>query len=473
MTSQSWHGQWWIATDAAETVPGTLTITEAGEIELQLIGGFDTLTSRDNQGSKLPRNTSISLIHGQCESTKITLLDSYASRTEGSPRRPTRQIFKALRALVGTHIHNREEPVFKSAQFAFENLTTFLQRYSFERNSSTNGEPESVTFTTPETLNVSADGWHISVTTGFSGFQSEEKRGSVAISGESTDYIRVEQGTPETVEGFDDIAKALMDLLTLASGEACGVISTSLVLVKPRVHPGDDDGEPFYYPDVVQLFGQHTHTARPLDSPQQSLRFRFSCKDMTFNEIVSAWIPLRKRILKAADVLFGLDYIRAGFTETRLLSTAIAAESLHATLYPEMTPMTVEKFTDLRQKVLDAIDDPSEKTWVKARLHNQASFKERILDLATKPDADAVDLIILDRNEWAKDLTDVRNGLAHTGAGSEASYDMFDLVQVTTFLIALVMMAALGLSAETQIEAVKRNEYLSKIRLVTRPGKTE
>ena len=50
---------------------------------------------------------------------------------------------------------------------------------------------------------------------------------------------------------------------------------------------------------------------------------------------------------------------------------------------------------------------------------------------------------------------------------------MFDLVQVTTFLIALVMMAELGLSAETQIEAVKRNEYLSKIRLVARPGKTE
>ena len=476
MTERTWHGHWWIpGREDDGRQPGTLTVSADGEIILTLVGGFDLSVQtalEDGSMAVSIHGEPVPLLLGQCESVEITLVDCYTKHSRGvfGFGTPTFHVLGAGRALIGMHLMDRDAPVFKSAHLTFENLMTWLQTNGLEQSADYDNKSATVQFTSPEILEAEVAGWRIKASTVFSGFQFRERRGKASVEGDARPVIAVTSDHPISFNGFDDISKAFMDLLTLASGEASGVISTVLVRQRPTVHSGDDGEESLLYPKTIDVFAQHTHSPRPDASPQESRRFLFTCEDMPFDKLVAAWLPLRMKTLAASDVLFGLQYARPGFTETRLLSAAVAAESLHRTVYGSAPAMSESRFAALRETVLEALDDPDDQLWVKERLHNQLSYKDRLLDLANRPAPEAVDRIIPDRAQWAKELRDARNGLAHTGSGADVTFDMFDLVEVTIFLLYLVLLKELGLSDEVQIKAVRQNEYLSSLRS-RRPSK--
>ncbi|MBW1640048.1 hypothetical protein G3H63_13345 [Microbacterium resistens] len=91
---------------------------------------------------------------------------------------------------------------------------------------------------------------------------------------------------------------------------------------------------------------------------------------------------------------------------------------------------------------------------VAQKLRATPTFRERAIDLASRPDAEAVAEIIPSVESWARRLRDARNNLAHTG-NENGDEDIFRLEWVTSSLIALVLMAELGLSPDTQRRAAK------------------
>jgi len=255
----------------------------------------------------------------------------------------------------------------------------------------------------------------------------------------------------------------MMDLLTLASGEASGVISRTLILKSPRlVRRGPDDPEPLHVDVEVELVGRHVYTARPDKPAQEAHRFLFTCATKPFDELVSTWLPLWRRTRAVYSLLFGLKYARPTFAETRVLIAAVAGEALHRSLY-DSPAMPKEDFKDLLKALLDVVDD-EKKTWVRSRFRNELSYKERLLDLASRPAQDAVDFIVPDRDRWAKNLRDIRDGLAHTAGHDSAGLHKYDLAEVTTYLLYLILMDELGLPAEIQLTAVQNNYYLASLR---------
>ena len=255
-------------------------------------------------------------------------------------------------------------------------------------------------------------------------------------------------------DAFHSPVLELMDLLVLASGEPSGRIELTLIHNQPTQHR-ERDGTEFALDRLVESYGARTHTAKPNEHAVADWDFLFTCADRPFNEVVPAWLALRRRAPEACNVFFGMRYARPTFTEVRLLMAAISAETLHQSIRDDETELPAVTFADLRSRILDALPDPDEQAWAKERLRNTPNFRERLLSLASIPAAAAVAAVIPDVPHWARSLVTARNNLAHTG-NENTEENIFDLERATTSLLSLVLMAEAGLPTEVQERAVKR-----------------
>jgi hypothetical protein len=192
----------------------------------------------------------------------------------------------------------------------------------------------------------------------------------------------------------------------------------------------------------------------------------FTLADISFVEVVPKWLELKDAARIACNILFGLRYIGEGYTETRALGVASAAESLHRALRKASTPLTRAEFRKLKDRIYAMLsEDPIHLTrFAKEGLRNNPDYYDRALGLAAIPSAEAVDALLGDRKVWAMSLKNSRNDFAHandrSGRNDETS-DVFLLLEVTYALMCLVLMAELGISADVQRLAVERHPRIS------------
>jgi hypothetical protein len=469
MTDQTWRGSWWIAGEEVDAQPGTLTISPFGEIKLDLVGGFDLSIRTPLEGgysiSALDRRPP--LVYGLCAEMKITLVDCQTIHMSGAIfGTPQHHELTASRALVGTHLSDVDSAEFAQVQLQIENLFPWLQINSLEQRIDIDGECASAHILKSSPLTAKVDEWEIEAWVWSKGFHFEYERNSASVIGEVEAYLTIRPSRPVSYRGFDDVSKALMDLITLASGEASGIISSTLIHVETtEVRVGPEPKDVRDMPISVQSFGQHVHKAKPDAAPQSSRNFRFTCASSSFQELVERWIPLRLSALGGCNVRFGLDYARPGFTETRLLSIAIAAEAFHRDLYGDSSRMPEAQYRLLKRTLLAALIDSEERDWLASHLHNDGdTYRSRILALARSPLESATSVIIDDRDQWADDLVKARNGLAHTAGAQAGTFDIFLLTEQTIFLIDLVLMHELGLSGDVLTAAANGNEFLASLR---------
>mgnify|MGYP003583052675 FL=1 len=448
MTEKSWRGYWWLPSAPNDGVPGQLIVAEDGKCELRLIGGLDLGNPSTNRLSDR-----VPVLWGEAGGKPITLTDCFTLRRDGFSRRDsTYQDVHVHEALIGAHVSDRQE-VFKYAIVTLEHLASWLALHSsMERGTSEEGE-SALNRQSPD-VSCSLDGWTFTARTQVQPFQVSAERSRLAVEGEVSGYIVIRPPAPVAADAFHGPVLELMDLLTLASGEPSGRIELTLIHVEPTMHP-DRDGTVLELERRVDSYGARIHTARPKDQAVDDWNFLFTCADRPFEQVVPDWLALRRRAAAACNVFFGMRYARPTFTEVRLLMMAIAAEALHQSIREDETELPAAAFAELRELILNAIPRASEREWVKARLRNGPSFRERMLSLASIPAPDAVAQVIPNVQRWARTLRSARDNLAHTG-NEQTEENIFHLERATSSLLSLVLMSELGLPAEAQERAVKR-----------------
>lgn len=448
MGEKSWRGYWWLPSFPEDRAPGRLVVAEDGSCELQLIGGLD-------MGETTPFQVSdrVPVILGEAEGKVITLLDCFTLRRNGFGRRDSHyQDIHVQEALIGAHVEDGEE-AFQSAIVTLEHLASWL---TLQQSTTRDGdqEIESASNHRPPDVTCSVDGWTFTAKALLQPFQVSAERSRLAVEGEISGYLVICPPAPVAADAFHGPVLELMDLLTLASGEPSGRIDLTLIHRDPILHP-NGDGTVFELERRVDSLGARTHTARPHEPAVRDWNFLFTCADIPFEEVVPAWLSIRRRAAEACNVFFGMRYARPTFTEVRLLMTAIAAETLHQSIRGDETELPAAAFQVLRKRVLAALPDAEERAWAKRQLRNAPSFRERLVALAAAPTPEAVAAVVPDVQEWARSLRDARNNLAHTG-NEKTDEDIFYLESVTTSLLSLVYMSELRISADTQKRATQR-----------------
>jgi hypothetical protein len=359
------------------------------------------------------------------------------------------EVVRAMTALVGVRLESPEKRRFKSANVEISHLTMWAQDSGIEQVSVI---PESgPDFSTIKVVPIKSVKW-----------RSDANKENVAlgwrqrISDKPGIWSRTE-GVEESVRliiepddlyswrDFNDTIQSMQDLLTLAVQSPCLVGARTLAL--------DDDDR---FPTEVDLYFESGGSAKVKDRVHQTI---FSLADIDYQEVMDKWTDLRSTLGLPLDVLFGLDYNPGIYYENEIFNAASAAEGIHAMLRPGLTGLDPSKHEAIKKRAKEAFDGENY-AWVKERINsNRPGLKERFMDLASKPDYNAVKALLVEEEIWARWLKTARNAVGHLNTGEmqkkipeEAQYR---LTYVTKALLHLILLEELGISAELQRNAVR------------------
>jgi hypothetical protein len=466
MPVERFPGYWWIAGDPEGQQPGILRLEEDGSSQLELIGGFDTTTRTPQPNGSVAigiGEKNIELIHGVSEGTQITCVHPIVTLSRGGfLETPNYQYLQPQRVLIGTHLHSLSDPVFKSAIMRLENLTLFATTGPQTQIQILDDKIKHLSSIRDAELPaaVDANGWAYVAESTTQGFRKRHTRGSSVVAADHTTRLKIRPNKPSTLATFDRVALEFMDLITLAMGSPCGVISFELIheSTRERHYPaGDGKRTTVQDPIHIREHGRRVHRANAGESSPRAQDVRFTCADVSFDELIPAWLKVRRAAAAACNVFFGMNYSPEGYIETKLMTTTVAAEVLQGALLPKDNPkdptgLTSSDITAIRARVSATLTDSKHLGWALSRLNNAPSFRDKLESLANCPDSKAVATLIPDIRAWSRSLRDTRNGLTHAG-GAAPTQDQFDLLLVTQGLLSLVFMQKAGLSPQIQRRA--------------------
>lgn len=475
MNDTRWKGTWWIPGAPDDAKPGTLHHRDDGQLNLELIGGFSLLVPVPTVGgvwAAEEREPLFPVIHGMCGAERFTLFNVVAVHTSGRLFDDvTDQSLNALLGLRGIHIASAAERIFDSAEVQLEYLlswtaqTTMKASVTLEEGRWT-GE-QTAQSTPADDQDATYGGLTLTLRVPHTQFRFDVDpcASQRTVSSREWAELKVASSGPLSFDGFGQVIKAMADLMTLCAHAPSGALKRTLRFTGTPEHPA-----PAGRGGEAEVMGRQVH--QPLDSGSAArVEFLFTLADADFAVVVPAWLALYERASTPCGVLFGLKYISQGYASTRLLSAASSAEALHQSLH-DSTPYPEDEFPELLKKVLSVFPGKDEKSksvrkFIRERLSNHMTYRDRVLALAAIPDQEAVASLIPDVETWAELLKKGRNSAAHAGKAPAGAEELartaglqHALTEVTYALLSIVLMAELGLPAQVQRRAASAQSFL-------------
>ncbi len=463
---QYWRGSWSIAVEPETVRQGVLHRDEEDRFRLELVGGFDIEVREplpDGRGWAVKSESrTVEMIHGTAEGHLFTVLVPQAIHTTGFIENITAQSWSSNRVLKGIHLARLDEPVFTRAHLQLNYLLQWSNRTTLSliipmQDGKQGGELE--VHRQPEiVMTAQHEQMQCGLRIRSHEFNVERRPAAGTTTIQTTEWAVLDIDPPSALpyDAFDTINRDLQDLLTFCAYVPAASQDQSLMYNASAAHLGHTE-----FPNEVKVMGRQIYCGTPPVPETPFHNYLFTLDALDFSELIPRWLGLKEKARLGCNILFGLRYISEGYVGNRLLGIATAAESIHRALRPTKTPLTPQQFKTLKQKLRDAImDDPDDnvRAFVNNGLHNNPTYRERLLDLADIPQSAVVDKLLTDRERWAMMLKRSRNDLAHANERSTANADTsaaFWLLEITYALLHLVLMAELGLDGEAQRRALE------------------
>jgi hypothetical protein len=456
-----WTGHWWLPGKSDHVVPGVLRYSPQEGLRLSLIGGFEDRVIRqlgEGMAEVTEGTRSWPVLWGVAENKEITLFDCLAvkSTTYGfGPDGPNKQTVSAMTALIGVHLDGPEDEVFTSSLVSVEDLKRWSDSSVFTgtigmRDERADGRG-SISVEPADEPSVVVDSTTITLAHEHTLPHFDDRRGQTIGQMKDTVFVRFRPASPISLVTARELATAIQDLVSLATHRA-----SAMLWIRLRMPPEERD-YPDGYPVRNREVAVYFRTTISGDADAKAVNHRdvlFTCHDIPFEEIVPRWWQVREKFLAASNMVLGLRYAPARYVEGNLLSAVGAAEVMHRALGIDQPHMAAEDFEALRSRLLE-ITPEEHRSWVKSAIRNEPTLRDRLRELAKLPDAEAMKKLVPDVEQWAKVATQARNDLAHTGQTPRQSIDeLIAAVKVTTAVVVMNLLQALGLPGERQREIV-------------------
>lgn len=396
-----WTGHWWLPEMPEAAVPGVLRYDPENGLRLDLIGGFEDRILRQvapgvfaDQGSK-----TWPLILGVAENREVTLIDcwpkhsqSYGLGFDG----PDKQTVGVMTGLIGVHLDDVEQSVFTELRVSVENLGLWSHSSVFGRTIGMKHDKldgsGSVSVTPVDEPSVVVDGTKITLAHEHTLPHFERNRGQTIGRMRDTVFVRLEPDSPYALTSARDHARAVQDLLSLATHRASGLLWMQLLL------PREGEEVPDGYPIGLREVSVYTENTVQGDAGARAVDHHgvlFTCEHVPFPDVVTRWWQTRRTFEAASNMVLGLKYAPARYLEGNLLSAVGAAEVMHRALCMEQDRIPHEEFRALREALLVCTPD-EHKPWIKGAIRNDVTLRERLRDLAARPSSDAMARLVPD-----------------------------------------------------------------------------
>lgn len=452
-----WSGHWWLPEDPDETRAGVLRYEPDEGLTLSLVDGFDDqIREQIGPGAFAVKGTRRwDVLHGVADNKQVTLFDCLPTSSTSYGMgfgAPAKQKVHAGTALVGVHLSSRDDAVFTGGRASIEGLTdwsgdsVFSMTLGLEDGDRLDGHGAiEATPVDGHTARYEASTLRLEHHHTLPNF--EHRLGSTLGRMTDTAVLYIEPDEPASLLDLRQTVRAMQDLISLATHRAAGVLWIALSM------PPEDRQRPEGYPTlprVVSLYEKQTVGGDP-DARAPTRGALFTLSDLPFETLVPRWLGIRDRFAATCSLLLGLRYVPGGYLETQLSQAVTAAEAMHRALDLE-PPIPPDEFEVLRQRLRESVPK-ARREWLRdLLLHGNApTLRERLLDLAAWPDAEAMAMLLPDPQRWATMTKDARNNLAHTGrSGGQDIQVLYAVSRVTNAVVLLNLLHEVGLSGERQ-----------------------
>ena len=440
-------GYFWLPSTPDHKVPGTLTIADGGDIELEVISDLDL------DVKKYFGQLSFPYIYGAVEDLGSVTIESCFYLQRRSTYGVTliaRSRLRGSRVLAGNHFADDELEGFNGLRFGIEGLDEWLDTTGFTITYQDDFRAASIEYAPPELLSIALpDGFTLSFV--FS-YTLPEIPAIREASIKQSVFIQLSHEEEQAIEAFTTIAHRLTLLLGFAMNETVALHSLALSGQRWLKENDSDKSQALSFP----LF----YPSRPYSAALPTLdRFNFLFRFRDVNEqigsLLGRWLSGYDAISPSLSLYFSMCNDNHPYLAGQFLSLAQGLET-YSRQTTTMSRFPQQEFDRVVQGLLDACEPPY-RAWLSERLShgNEPSLRNRLKELI-KPFA-----VLLgspgERRALVGLIVDTRNYLTHYDdalrSRAASGEQLYGLLQTTEALFQLHILSILGFSSK-EIEGV-------------------
>lgn len=456
------RGEFWLPGNPDERLPGNLSISESGEVTLEIEGdmkfAFDKSNS-DGMAGKLSR------IVGLVESGEHVTLENCPYNITSNSERGATSLCRPTLAFIGTSYGKDKKINLTEFRFSVEGLDEWLMLSSGHEQTDVQREYSQTKFQRRDpSIRLASDDT-------MADFIVESTYscppGAPIMDARITKkaYISLRSDKPRGLKHFRDLAYKLCNFLSLALDQPVSMQSISV----SNVHEYSNNES--IQPLPISLFGQFApRTERGPIIDKRNVLLPFQRVSNRLEQLMKSWLEVYEANEPAFDMYFLTRSNETLTLNVKLILLLQGIETLHRREGQGEPTMPEEEFADIRSSLLQVCPE-DRRMWLEGVLRhaNETNYRTRIKDMI-RPFQHWLGNS-KSRNSFVNKVVDTRNYLTHYDKVIEDRVPgMRDLILLSYRLEALFqlhLLQLIGLSTE-DIEFIVRSNYILQSKLTSR-----
>lgn len=451
-------GMFWLPSNPDKKIPGTLTITDGGEIELEVVGLFgresDFMTQTDD----------LSRVLGHIDTYNLVTLDDCFYRTWNIAFGGVSQSrISVRRAYCGIIYDDNVAPFFNTFSFSVEGIDEWVGISGIRSELKLKPFLATISYTPPQEITINLNNG-MTLLIGFAWTAPGSPIVKEAKITQST-YFKLTSPEKRELGDFTSAAHKITNLLCFAMDETVSIENVIATSDDMQVNIGEGKLRPvqinIYYPSLP-----FSKKEPKIDA--HSMLFRFVQKQQDGERIFNNWFRAYDEVDTALNLYLSTQTDAYKYHSGKFSALAQGFETYHRRTSDE-TYMDKIEFKNLVETIISTCPE-DKKEWLRRRLAygNEVSFRNRIKKV--------IDPFISylettqDREEFITKLinsiTDTRNYLTHYDVAlkhkAATGRDLWLLCLKMEAVFQLHLLQRLGFTEEEIKKIVNRNSYLKR-----------
>ncbi len=360
-------GYFWLPSAPNRQVPGTLSISDGGKIELETIHRLGETRTPFGGGRKR--------VVGLIENDKIVTLDDCSYKSIKGSIGISKSLIRVNRAFTSVRYDEDEIPRFNSVKFSVEGIDEWVGITGFKEGFQREKETVSMSYQRPGDVSLNLNnGMQLLIT--FEWIPP----GRISVRGARVSqkaYFKLISQEARKLNQFTSIAHKITTFLCFAMDQTVSLDGMSATSDNPRQDIGQDEMKmipiDIYYPSWPYS------TDEP--DTNQSKLFEFKEIQNDAESIINNWIEAYEQIAPSFNLYFLAKMGMQTYLEERFMALVQGLEAYHRRT-SNQKQMDGAEFKELIDNLIDQC--PQErKEWLKGKLQygNEVSLRHRLKSL--------------------------------------------------------------------------------------------
>ncbi|HCH54551.1 MAG TPA: hypothetical protein DE109_13940 [Aeromonas sp.] len=394
-------GYFWLPEKEEQKIPGILTISDGGKIELEVVGLFG------GRIESLNGNNELSRIIGHVEKDGfVTLDDCFYTQKNFSFGGISKSKILAHRVLSGAAWEKDEEVTFNTFSFSVDCLDEWVGISGINVDHNWDSKTATISYNPPNNISLVLDNamtLEICFAYTLPGFPTIKE---AKITQQA--YFKLTSKELRTLSDFTSLAFKITNLMCFAIDETVSMKNISAT-TSEILHDGGDNKK---YPVPIAIYYQSIPYTEKIPSRDwHNMLFTFSAIRGNALQIFNNWVNAYEHLSPALNLYFSTKTGAQKFLDGKFLALAQGLETYHRRTSSE-TLMKPEEFETLVAKILEGCPE-EHADWLKGRLihGNEINLGKRIKKII-EPFKEHLGST-KDRSKLLRKIVDTRNYLTH------------------------------------------------------------